>query len=136
MDKNVLRKHPYLFSFSFFVSSRATMNTESKAYKLFITRGFPALLTFDPASIRMRNERLHATINKPLVGTFHGSKTEELISVDSAGIYLLFPPNTRSRLAHKSVPFSSTIIDIPITIYKPNNATQQNIVIYIHGGGK
>ncbi|CAM4833195.1 unnamed protein product [Rotaria magnacalcarata] len=86
------------------------MNNEAKAYKLFVNQGFSGLSTFDVESVRIKNERLHAIINKPLNGKFNGSTKDELVQID--------------------------FTELPISIYTPINASKENIVIYFHGGGK
>ncbi|CAM4822287.1 unnamed protein product [Rotaria magnacalcarata] len=61
------------------------MNNEAKAYKLFVNQGFSGLSTFDVESVRIKNERLHAIINKPLNGKFNGSTKDELVQIDFTG---------------------------------------------------
>ena len=72
-------------SLHLFLVDSMTMNNEAKAYKLFVNQGLSGLSTFDAESVRIKNERLHAIINKPLNGTFDGSTKDELAPLDSTG---------------------------------------------------
>lgn len=90
-------------------NTKNMLSQEAQAYKLFITQGFPMSSTFDVDSVRQKNERLHALLNKQFIQAFNVSTKDELISIDST--------------------------EIPISIYTPADVSNKNIVIYFHGGG-
>ena len=61
------------------------MNEEANAHKLFITQAFPSASSFDIASVRSRNERLHSVINKQLSALFAGCARDDVVPTDNGG---------------------------------------------------